>query len=180
MKIVIFGASGSGTTTLAQTLSQKLNWKHLDADAYYWKKTDPPFQEKLPLEERNENLKSDFNAFDDVVISGSLVTWSTYWNTAFDLGIFLRLPKPIRMQRLRNRESELYGEELETNQEIQIKSEKFLEWAEKYDDETFDGRSIRQHRDWIKEMTCEVVEINKDLTNNERVKIVLDKIAILK
>ena len=34
MKILITGASGSGTTTLGKALSVATNFKHLDVDAY--------------------------------------------------------------------------------------------------------------------------------------------------
>ena len=36
MKIHILGASGSGTTTLAQALSTVLHNTHLDTDDYFW------------------------------------------------------------------------------------------------------------------------------------------------
>lgn len=176
MKIIIFGASGSGTTTLSKTLAKRLNYIHLDADAYYWKKTNPPFQIKLPQQKRNENLKNDFIQSEEVIISGSLITWSEYWNTAFDLGIFLRLPKTIRMERLKKREIEMYGEKLKSDNEIISKSKEFLEWAEKYDDESFDGRNITQHKKWIELLDCNIIEIEGDMTNDERMEIVTKRI----
>jgi adenylate kinase family enzyme len=60
MKVFIFGASGSGTTTLANEIEKRAYFKHLDVDDYYWKKTEPAFQEKTPLNKRNEKLKADF------------------------------------------------------------------------------------------------------------------------
>ena len=72
MKILIFGASGSGTTTLGNEIQKRTDFKHLDVDNYYWKKTEPPFQEKIALEKRNKNLKADFNGFKNVIISGSM------------------------------------------------------------------------------------------------------------
>ena len=175
MKLILFGASGTGTTTLGKSIAEKLNWIHLDADDYYWEITQPPFQKKVPLSKRNENLKADFTKHKNIVISGSLVTWSEYWNTAFDLGVFLRLPKQIRMKRLLAREIERYGKALNTNPEIKAKSKAFLEWAAKYDDKTFDGRSISQHRNWIKLLTCEMIELNGDLTNDDRLNAVIQK-----
>ena len=83
MKIIIFGASGAGTTTLGRTLAEKLGWKHLDADDYYWEPTDPPFQYKIPLEERNRRLWRDLQAHQSVIISGSLVTWGSHWVDAW-------------------------------------------------------------------------------------------------
>ena len=44
--IHIFGASGSGTTTLAEKISRELGYFHLDTDDYFWLPTDPPFCRK--------------------------------------------------------------------------------------------------------------------------------------
>jgi adenylate kinase family enzyme len=38
MKVLIFAASGSGTTTLGKEIEKRTNFKHLDVDTYYWKK----------------------------------------------------------------------------------------------------------------------------------------------
>lgn len=177
MKIIIFGASGSGTTTLAQQLTKQLNWIHLDADDYYWEKTEPPFQVKVPTVQRNTNLKTDFLNNRNVIISGSLMTWSDYWNTAFDLGVFLRLPQAIRMQRLHNRELERYGATIERSKNIKAKSTAFLDWAKKYDDPSFEGRSINQHKKWIEQLNCKTLEINGDFSINHNTAMVLQEIA---
>jgi adenylate kinase family enzyme len=176
MRIIIFGASGSGTTTLGRSLAEKLAWTFLDADDYYWEKTSPPFQIKIEKEIRNNNLKKDFNSNENVIISGSLVTWSPYWNSAFDLGIFLRIPKAVRMQRLRKREAQRYGDKLMSDQEIIKQSEVFLHWASQYDNEKFEGRSISQHKYWIKSVDFKVFELNGNIANTELVRLVLDKI----
>ncbi len=57
MKLLIIGASGSGTTTLGKALSEVTDFTHLDVDYYYWKPTNPPFQEKKLVTERQENLQ---------------------------------------------------------------------------------------------------------------------------
>ena len=176
MKIVIFGASGSGTTTLAQSLANRLGWLHLDADDYYWAKTAIPFETKVPSAERNAHLKQDFEAHPQVIISGSLVTWGQYWNQVFDLGVFLKIPPEIRLERLRKREIERYGQAIAESTSRQKKMQEFLDWAAQYDDPSFDGRSITRHRQWIQLLACEVLEIDGDFTNEARMQKVLDKI----
>ncbi len=176
MKILIFGASGAGTTTLGASLGKTLNWKHLDADDYYWEKTSPPFQIKIPLEERNLRLTKDYQENDSVIISGSLVTWGAHWQSAFDLAIFLLIPPEARMKRLANREMERYGNLLKTDENKRLNSKAFLDWAKKYDDEQFDGRSIRQHRAWIKVLQCPTLIIEGDTTNDQRLDLVIAKI----
>ncbi|MEM8527377.1 MAG: AAA family ATPase [Bacteroidota bacterium] len=174
MKIHIFGASGSGTTTLGKTIAQQWNWTHLDADDYYWEKTDPPFQTKVPLEQRNKNLLQDFNASENVVVSGSMISWGEHWATAFDWMVFLYIPSEIRMERLRKRERERYGTLLDTDPSFQANSQAFLEWAAQYDIGTFEGRSLVIHNAWIDNLRCPVLRIEGDTSIKQRVKILTD------
>ncbi|EDP95333.1 AAA family ATPase [Kordia algicida OT-1] len=160
MKILIIGASGSGTTTLAKELAEVIECKHLDVDDYYWKPTNPPFQIKVTSEERNKKLQTDFENSEDVIVSGSLVSWGSYWQTAFDLVVFVTLEKEIRLERLQKRELARYGDKLQTDTEIQERSQAFLAWASRYDDLKFTGRSIKTHRDWLASISCEIVEVN--------------------
>lgn len=169
MKLIIFGASGSGTTTLGKTLGRELGWKHLDADDYYWAKTDPPFQHKLALLERNTQLWTAFISEPHVIISGSLVTWGSEWEKAFDVGVFLHIPPQLRMERLRKRELERYGDQLEKSSKAKESSEAFLEWAKKYDDPSFEGRSITQHENWIKRMSFPVLKLIGDIPTKKRI-----------
>ncbi len=160
MKILLFGASGSGTTTLGNEIAKRTNFKHLDADDYYWKKTIPPYQEKIPLSERNENLKAHFNTYKNVVVSGSLVSWGKEWETAFDLAVFIQMENTKRMERLKKRESQRYGEKLLTDKKTQQNSKAFLAWANQYENPNFNGRSLKVHNNWIKLLNCKVIRID--------------------
>ncbi len=156
------GASGSGTTTLAKELSEVTEFQHLDVDDYYWKPTNPPFEEKVEMAVRAENLKHDFEKYNDVIVSGSLVSWGNYWQTAFDLVVFVTLDKEIRLQRLKQREIERYGDQLENDPEIKQKSQAFLDWATRYDNLKFTGRSIKIHRDWLASVKTTVIEVDSE------------------
>lgn len=179
MKIHIFGASGSGTTTLGKALHNALSYRHLDADDYYWEKTDPPFQLKVPKEKRNQQITKDFLAQKDCIISGSMVSWGAEWASAFDLYVFLYLPPEIRMQRLKDRELERYGAALKTNKKFQADSKAFLNWASKYEDGDFPGRSLAIHERWITELAGHVLRIDGDTTIKERVSMVLRAIKAI-
>ncbi len=176
MKFLLFGASGSGTTTLGNEIEKRTDFKHLDIDDYYWKKTTPPFQEKTPLTERNENLKLDFNRSENVVISGSMVSWGKEWETAFDLAIFIRLENNERMERLKKREFERYGEKLLTDKKTQQNSKEFLEWANQYENPSFNGRSFKIHNNWIELLNCKVLKINGEMELNNKMEKILNEI----
>lgn len=159
MKINVFGASGAGTTFLGKSLSQGLEIKFLDADEYYWKKTVPPYLEKIPKEDRISNLKKDFYAEASVIITGSLMSWGKDWEEVFDLAFFLYLPQAIRMTRLQAREKERYGERLESDPIIRQNSAEFLAWAREYDNPDFGGKNITRHQNWMKKVKYPVIKL---------------------
>ena len=180
MKVLIFGASGSGTTTLGQELEKRTDFKHLDADDYYWKSTAPPFQEKIPLAVRNNNLKADVEKYTDVVISGSMVSWGKEWESAFDLAVFIRLENSVRMDRLQKREIERYGEKLLKEENLQKNSKAFLEWANQYEDPNFDGRSLKVHEKWMEMLDCDVLRLDGADDLNVKVRSVVNEIEAIK
>jgi adenylate kinase family enzyme len=173
MNILIFGASGSGTTTLANSIAIQTDFVHLDVDDYYWKQTSPPFQEKIPLVQRNRNLKADLKKHKNVIISGSMVSWGKEWESAFDLAIFIRLDNSERMKRLKNREIERYGDTLITDKKAQQNSKAFLEWANQYENPDFEGRSLKIHNNWMDVLDCSVLKINGDLELCKKTEVVL-------
>ena len=73
--IHVFGASGSGTTTLGKKICSELGYTLMDTDTYYWIPTEPPFKLKRSANERIELMKNDINKSANVVISGSLADW---------------------------------------------------------------------------------------------------------
>ncbi|MEL6625310.1 MAG: AAA family ATPase [Bacteroidota bacterium] len=164
LKINIFGASGAGTTTLGRTLAKYFDYPFLDSDTYYWKLTDPPFQIKHSPETRQGNLKRDFLSHSGVVLTGGMMSWGEGWESCFDVAFFLYLSPDVRMQRLRKRERERYGETLEHDPIVQQTSVEFLEWAAGYDDPDFDGKSITRHRKWMERITYPVISIENNRT----------------
>jgi adenylate kinase family enzyme len=175
MKIVIFGASGSGATTLGKELGKLIQYVHLDSDDYYWKMTEPPYQEKIPLEERIHSLITDFSKNQNVILSGSLVSWGPFWHTAFDLAVFLYLPPAIRMARLQKRELERNKDRLQTSLTETITRE-FMDYVRHYDNPDFTGRSLTIHNQWIKLLSCPVLRIEGDVPFDNRMEIILNKI----
>lgn len=176
MKIIIFGASGSGATTLAGKLSQLIGYQHLDSDEYYWLKTEHAFTSKREPELRNSLFLQDFIRHENVVVSGPVFGWEQQFFNLFDLAVFLWIPKEIRLGRLLNREKERYGDLLTTNENYKTKCAEFLEWAAGYDDPTFKSRSLALHNRWIQGLNIPVLRIEGDTSVTFRINLVLDKI----
>jgi len=162
VKILVIGASGSGTTTLGRALSSQYGWKVIDTDNYYWELTEPRFLQKRKVDQRLKLILEEFQKYENVIVSGSIMNWGAELEDSFSLIVFLYLNSNIRVERLRKREEAQFGSV----------DPKFLQWASEYDSGPSEGRSLARHNQWLSERSCKIVRIEGDLTVSERLKIV--------
>jgi len=110
MKIHIMGASCAGSTTLGNALSVQTGFPYFDTDFYFWELSEQPFTIKRDRDDRIQMLHDAVALQPDHIVGGSLVSWGDEWLSAFDLVVFLYVPPQIRIQRLKDREFERYGD----------------------------------------------------------------------
>ena len=160
-RVHIFGASGSGTTTLGAALGQQMHVPHLDTDDFYWQPTDPPFQEKHPPEHRIATIRAAIQGHRGWVLSGSLLSWGGPLVPLFELAVFVTLDPVERMRRLLVRERARYGSRIEAGGDLEGSCREFLDWAATYDDpDSPHGRSRANHERWIGELPCPVLRLD--------------------
>ena len=165
-KIHIFGASGAGTTTIAQSVCQRINYRHFDSDSYYWLPTEEPFTAERPLEECLTQIQGDLSHCERWILSGSLTGWGDALIPNFDLIIFVYVQEGQRMERLKKREYERYGTEIYPGGKRFEASEAFLAWAGAYDAGTQTGRSLVKHETWLEKVDCPIIRITNDSLAN--------------
>ncbi len=172
--IHIFGASGSGTTTLGRALSEALNLIHMDTDDYFWLPTDPKFTTKRPVDERLALMQADIDAADKgVVISGSLTGWGDPLISQFTLAIRVVTATNIRLKRLRQREYAHFGERIREGGDMHQNHLDFLAWATQYDTGDMTMRSKACHDAWQNLLPCQVVVVDGALPLDELIRQVL-------
>ena len=174
-RIHIFGASGSGTTTLGRELSLRMGGIHLDTDSYYWKDTDPPYSEKQDPEDRVAMILSDVRGLENWVLSGSICNWGDPLLQHFNLAVFLRLDPAVRMRRLRSREDLRHGARIQPGGDMHQQHLEFMEWAESYDSARAPIRSLDLHSSWMKRLDCPVIELDSENSLEVLCGQVLDK-----
>jgi len=96
--IHIYGAAGSGTTTLGKKISDELGYTLMDTDDYFWMPTEPKFTLKRPREERIELMKRDIEKPGNVVISGSLTDWGDVLIPYFTLAIRIEMEQTLEVK----------------------------------------------------------------------------------
>lgn len=167
-RIHIFGAAGSGTTTLGTAIAQRQGHRHLDVDTYFWEPSTPPFRNIREVTARQRMLADALDAHPRWVLSGSLSVWGDMFIPRFELAIFLHIPHEIRMARIMARERQRYGDAIAPGGEMHTQHLEFIEWASKYDTADESMRSLRLHEKWITTLPCRCVRLEGDLTTEER------------
>lgn len=163
-RIHILGASGSGTSTLARGLAGALGSQAFDCDDFYWQPTDPPFQTKRPIAEREELMQALFLPRADWVLSGSFTSWGQRITPRLTHVIFMALPAGMRLARLRRRERARYGVRIDPGNDLAAQYRTFLDWAMSYDDPGFTGRSRHVHEAWLSQLDVPVIRLDAALS----------------
>lgn len=161
--IHLFGASGSGTSTLGRFLAAQTDSFFMDTDDYFWQPTDPPYTTSRPIPERLELMRRDIAAHSRVVISGSLVDWGDELMPLFTLAIRVETATAVRIARLRARERARFGSRLDPDGAMYVHHEKFIRWASDYDDGDIHMRSKAMHDQWQKQLACPLVTVDGNL-----------------
>ena len=81
-------------------------------------------------------MDRDLNSSPHWVLSGSVTGWYDELVSVFDLIVFVYVPTDIRMERLRRREAERYGDAILPGNSRHQASAEFIEWASVYDSGT--------------------------------------------
>ena len=75
MGVIIFGASGAGSTTLGKEVANRLGFQYLDIDDYLWRwDTEIPLTITRSQAERAKNLMDDIKKYPKFVIAGTITT----------------------------------------------------------------------------------------------------------
>ncbi|MDR5172052.1 adenylate kinase [Methylobacillus flagellatus] len=160
-RIYITGASCAGVTTLGATLARQLGLPHIDVDQFYWLPTDPPFSLKRPPQER-VSLIRDALGEDGWILAGSFDGWGDALIKHASLIVFVVTPHAVRMDRLRKREKQRYGERIAPGGDMYEAHIAFAEWASQYESPGpgHTGRNLARHENWLAQQSLPVLRLD--------------------
>jgi hypothetical protein len=174
MRVIITGASGSGTSTLGRSLASRLASQHFDADDFYWLPTDEPFRDKRPVADRLHLMDAVFVPRRDWVLSGSVMGWDETLRPRLTLAVLLVLDPALRMARLERREALRRRDAILPGGPLHAAHVHFMDWCRGYDVPAFTGRSLRRHQAWLAGLPCATVTLNADA----QVDTLVDQVAV--
>ena len=176
-RVHVLGASGSGTTTLAGAVAERVGCVHLDTDDFFWFPTEPKFEKIRPRAERQALLGAALDRPGGWVLSGSLCGWGDIFIPRFDLVVFIYLPPEIRLARLARREVSRYGADaIAPGGGHHDKYEAFLAWAAAYENGTVE-RNRMMHEQWLAALPCPVLRLTTVAPVAEHVEHIVNRLS---
>lgn len=166
-RINILGASGVGTSTVGRALAVSLGVPHFESDNYYHGFSDPPFQNPRSPSERYALITADLGGALSWVLSGGVAGWDPDPRLNFTLMVFLWAPAPVRIERLRRREYERFGDRIREGGDMYEVHEEFIAWASRYDAGDVDGKTLARHQTYLAVQTCPVLEL-RDMASTDQ------------
>lgn len=174
--IHIYGASGAGTSTLGKLVCDRIGYFFMDTDNYFWEPVDPPYTYKRSISDRLGLMKRDMKKYGNVVISGSLVDWGDELIPCFTLAVRVETDTAVRIDRLRRRERERFGNRIDPDGDLYGHYQAFIAWAAAYDDGELDMRSRAKHDEWQKLLACPQIALDGSLSVEKNAEIVLQNL----
>ena len=138
-----------------------------------WEPVDPPYIYKRSIPYRLNLMRRDLEEHGNVVISGSLVDWGDELIPCFTLAVRVETDTAIRVNRLRRREREHFGNRINPDGDMYGNHQAFIAWAAAYDSGGRDMRNKAKHDEWQKLLTCPMILLDGSLPVERNVEIVL-------
>jgi adenylate kinase family enzyme len=150
--IIVFGANGSGKTTVGRELARILNFKHMDHEAYAFKESEIPYAAPRSNEECIGLMLDDIEKHRSFVISAVTGDFGDIIPQYYEFAVFLSVPLELRMERIEQREYERHGERVLEGGDMYEARKNFLAFAA--------SRNLSRIDQWAETLTCPVIRID--------------------
>jgi len=158
--IIVFGANGSGKTTLGRKLAHILDFKHMDAEDYYFRESKIPYTDARSKDEVICFMLADIEKHRQFIISTCVGDLGNIIPQFYGLAVHISVPLDIRMERIKRRAYDRFGDRVCEGGDMYEQQQKFHDFVL--------SRPLSKIDQWAQTLTCPVICIDgtKDLHTN--------------
>lgn len=150
--ILIFGANGTGKTTLARKLAEELKIKYIDIEDYYFEKSDMPYSKSRSKQEVLKLILADIQRADTFVLSAVKGEICDEITSMYIFAFLLSAPLEIRLERVKNRSEKKFGKRVLVGGDMYEQENKFYEFVK--------NRNLSSIDDWANSLKCPVIKLD--------------------
>lgn len=129
--ICVCGLNGCGKSTFAGALAKELSFKHMDIEDYYFVPSEIPYSISRTCEEMEQLLLADIRENPRFVFSAVDGNMNSEISSKYNLVIYLYAPLDVRMERIKKRSFDKFGDRVLPGGDMYEQEQKFFEFASK-------------------------------------------------
>ena len=162
-RILLCGMNGAGKSTLGKALAKELDWKFLDIEDYWFPKesADYPFAGARTKEEVCAMLFQDLQQNENCILAAVKGNYGNEVTALFTHAVLLHVPKAERLQRIRARSYQKFGERMLPGGDLYRQEEAFFAMAE--------SRSEAEAADWLSTLSVPVTVLDGTVSIEENI-----------
>jgi len=170
MGIIICGLNGAGKSTLGKVLAEKLNFYFIDIEDLYFPKTDPNYMYASPRthEEVKTILLHEMKIHENFILASVKGDYGEDIYSLIQCAILLDVPKSIRMQRVRKRSFQKFGNRMLLGGDLYEQEEKFFRLVESREESIVE--------EWVKSLKCPIIRIDGTKPIDENTNFIMERI----
>lgn len=162
--IIVCGLNGAGKSTLGKALAKELQLHFVDNEDLYFPKDDPRylFASPRPREEVERLLLQEMKTHENFVFASVKGDYGEDIYPFFRYAVLIEVPKEIRMQRVRERSFQKFGNRMLPGGDLYEKEEAFFAYV--------GSRAENTVEEWIKYLHCPILRVDgtKPIEENVR------------
>lgn len=108
--ILITGLNGCGKSTVCKRLAQNLNFYSMDVEDYYFMDCAMPYSKFYTHEQTKRRMLDDIAQHGNFVLATVRCDWGDELASMCRMAVVLKAPLDIRMERIKKREYEKFGD----------------------------------------------------------------------
>ncbi|MFR4879083.1 MAG: AAA family ATPase [Coprococcus sp.] len=168
--IIVCGLNGSGKSTLGKALAEKLDFHFIDNENLYFPKTNPNYVYSSPRtrEEVEKLLFSEIKAHENFVFASVKGDYGEHIYPFFRYAVLIDVSKDIRIQRVRNRSFQKFGNRMSMGGDLYEQEEKFFEFVKSRPENTVE--------EWIQSLKCPIIRIDGTKSIEENVDFIIEQL----
>lgn len=168
--IVVCGLNGSAKSTLGKALAEKLNFHFIDNEDLFFPKTDKqyPYASPRTREEAKGLLLREIKAHENFVFASVTGNYGNEIYPFFQYAVLIDVAKVVRMQRVKNRSFQKFGERMLPGGDLYEQEENFFDFVR--------SRAENAAEEWAASLSCPIIRIDGTKPIEESLEIIIAQI----
>jgi Adenylate kinase and related kinases len=150
--IIIFGANGSGKTTLGKEVAHILGIKHMDVEDYHFEKSEIPYTVERSREDCLSLMLADIEKHHSFIITAVTGDFGDKIPLFYKLAVFITAPSEFRIERIKQRVYEQYGERACEGGDMYEQTAKFIDFVS--------SCALSKIDWWAETLTCPIMHVD--------------------